>query len=55
MRITVVGGDVVEVPALVDRDGVPLVRPWDAARDVLDALLAAHARYLPRFGASGVR
>jgi 6-phospho-beta-glucosidase len=27
----------------------PLVRQWDAARDVLDALLAAHAEHLPLF------
>ena len=27
----------------------PLVRQWDAARDVLDALIDAHAPYLPRF------
>jgi 6-phospho-beta-glucosidase len=32
----------------------PLVRQWDAARDVLDALLAAHAEHLPRFAGAGL-
>jgi hypothetical protein len=45
MRITVVGGGTAN----------PLVRRWEPARGVLDALLDAHAQHLPRLRAAGVR
>lgn len=55
MKITVAGGGSAYTPELVEGFGRralvanPLVRQWESAAPVLDALLEVGQRYLPRF------